>query len=156
MADDRGYYRFFAYLSLFIFAMLVLVLGDNYLVMFFGWEGVGLCSYLLIGYWFETRSAHHLPAEQLATVSATKAFIVNRIGDFGFVIGMFLAFTTFGTLSFFGDRRRLRQHRRQESRTSLTVIALAPLRRRVRQERAVPAATSGCRTRWKARRRSPP
>ncbi|MDP9372891.1 MAG: NADH-quinone oxidoreductase subunit L [Chloroflexota bacterium] len=93
MGHDAGYYRFFAYLSLFIFAMLVLVLGDNYLVMFFGWEGVGLCSYLLIGYWFERRSAGD---------AAKKAFIVNRIGDFGFIIGMFLAFTTFGTLSFFG------------------------------------------------------
>ena len=94
MGHDAGYYRFFAYLSLFVFAMLVLVLGDNYLAMFFGWEGVGLCSYLLIGYWFDRKSAGD---------AAKKAFIVNRIGDFGFIIGMFLAFTTFGTLSFFGD-----------------------------------------------------
>jgi NADH-quinone oxidoreductase subunit L len=93
MGHDAGYYRFFAYLSLFIFAMLVLVLADNYLVMFLGWEGVGLCSYLLIGYWFE---------RQAAGDAARKAFIVNRVGDFGFLIGMFLAFTTFGTLSFFG------------------------------------------------------
>jgi NADH-quinone oxidoreductase subunit L len=95
MGHDAGYYRFFAYLSLFVFAMLVLVLGDNYLVMFFGWEGVGLCSYLLIGYWFDRKSAGD---------AAKKAFIVNRIGDFGFIIGMFIVFTTFGTLSFFGDR----------------------------------------------------
>ena len=94
MGHDAGYYRFFAYLSLFVFSMLVLVLGDNYLVMFFGWEGVGLCSYLLIGYWFDRKSAGD---------AAKKAFIVNRIGDFGFIIGMFIAFTTFGTLSFFGD-----------------------------------------------------
>jgi len=94
MGHDAGYYRFFAYLSLFVFSMLVLVLGDNYLVMFFGWEGVGLCSYLLIGYWFDRKSAGD---------AARKAFIVNRIGDFGFIIGMFVAFTTFGTLSFFGD-----------------------------------------------------
>jgi NADH-quinone oxidoreductase subunit L len=93
MGHDAGYYRFFAYLSLFIFAMLVLVLADNYLVMFLGWEGVGLCSYLLIGYWFD---------RQAAGDAARKAFIVNRVGDFGFMIGMFLAFTTFGTLSFFG------------------------------------------------------
>jgi len=93
MGHDAGYYRFFAYLSLFVFAMLVLVLADNYLVMFLGWEGVGLCSYLLIGYWFD---------RQAAGDAARKAFIVNRIGDFGFMIGMFLAFTTFGTLSFFG------------------------------------------------------
>jgi NADH-quinone oxidoreductase subunit L len=95
MGHDPGYYRFFAYLSLFVFAMLVLVLGDNYLVMFFGWEGVGLCSYLLIGFWFERKSAGD---------AAKKAFIVNRVGDFGFLIGMFLAFTTFGTLSFFGPQ----------------------------------------------------
>ena len=94
MGHDAGYYRFFAYLSLFVFSMLVLVLGDNYLVMFFGWEGVGLCSYLLIGYWFDRKSAGD---------AARKAFIVNRIGDMGFIIGMFVAFTTFGTLSFFGD-----------------------------------------------------
>jgi len=93
MGHDAGYYRFFAYLSLFVFAMLVLVLADNYLVMFLGWEGVGLCSYLLIGYWFDRQSAGD---------AARKAFIVNRVGDFGFLIGMFLAFTTFGTLSFFG------------------------------------------------------
>ncbi len=94
MGHDAGYYRFFAYLSLFVFSMLVLVLGDNYLTMFFGWEGVGLCSYLLIGYWFDRKSAGD---------AAKKAFIVNRIGDFGFIIGMFLTFTTFGTLSFFGE-----------------------------------------------------
>jgi len=93
MGHDAGYYRFFAYLSLFVFAMLVLVLANNYLVMFLGWEGVGLCSYLLIGYWFD---------RQAAGDAARKAFIVNRVGDFGFLIGMFLAFTTFGTLSFFG------------------------------------------------------
>jgi len=93
MGHDAGYYRFFAYLSLFIFSMLVLVLADNYLVMFFGWEGVGLCSYLLIGYWFDRKSAGD---------AAKKAFIVNRIGDFGFIIAMFIAFTTFNTLSFFG------------------------------------------------------
>jgi len=93
MGHDAGYYRFFAYLSLFVFAMLVLVLADNYLVMFLGWEGVGLCSYLLVGYWFD---------RQAAGDAARKAFIVNRVGDFGFLIGMFLAFTTFGTLSFFG------------------------------------------------------
>jgi NADH-quinone oxidoreductase subunit L len=105
MGDDPGYYRFFAYLSLFVFSMLILVLGDNYLVMFFGWEGVGLCSYLLIGFWFNDREArHHLPTSQLIPrMAAQKAFVVNRIGDFGFIIGMFLTFTTFGTLSFFGE-----------------------------------------------------
>jgi NADH-quinone oxidoreductase subunit L len=125
MGDDRGYYRFFAYLSLFIFAMLVLVLGDNYLVMFFGWEGVGLCSYLLIGFWFDDReAAHHLPADQLPPPSsATKAFIVNRIGDFGFIIGMFVAFTTFGTLSFFGPEG-IFANTGGKSENTLTIIAL--------------------------------
>ena len=79
MKGDGGYYRFFAYLPLFLFTMLMLVLADNYLVVFFGWEGVGLCSYLLIGFWYKRRSASN---------AAKKAFIVNRIGDFGFLIGI--------------------------------------------------------------------
>ncbi|MCX6549820.1 MAG: NADH-quinone oxidoreductase subunit L [Acidobacteria bacterium] len=86
-----GYARFFAYLNLFVFFMLMLVLGDNFVVMFVGWEGVGLCSYLLIGYWYEKKSASD---------AGKKAFIVNRIGDWGFIIGMFLIFTTFGSLDF--------------------------------------------------------
>ncbi len=114
MSHDAGYYRFFAYLSLFVFAMLILVLGDNYLVMFFGWEGVGLCSYLLIGYWFDRKSAGD---------AAKKAFIVNRVGDFGFMIGMFLTFTTFGTLSFFGDKG-IFAHIAGKEETTLTAIAL--------------------------------
>jgi len=83
MKGDPGYSRFFSYLNLFSFAMLLLVLGDNMLMMFVGWEGVGLCSYLLIGFWFK-----HLPN----TTAGNKAFIVNRIGDFGFLIGMSLLF----------------------------------------------------------------
>ncbi|CAN5637482.1 NAD(P)H-quinone oxidoreductase subunit 5 [soil metagenome] len=86
-----GYARFFCYLNLFCFFMLVLVLGGNFLVMFVGWEGVGLCSYLLIGYWYEKTSAAD---------AGKKAFIVNRIGDWGFVLGVFLVFFTFGTLDF--------------------------------------------------------
>jgi NADH-quinone oxidoreductase subunit L len=86
-----GYARFFAYLNLFCFFMLVLVLGGNFLVMFVGWEGVGLCSYLLIGYWYEKKSAAD---------AGKKAFLVNRIGDYGFVLGIFLVFFTFGTLDF--------------------------------------------------------
>ncbi len=90
--EPRGSYaRYFAYLNLFAFFMLMLVLGDNFLVMFVGWEGVGLCSYLLIGYWYEKRSASD---------AGKKAFIVNRIGDWGFVLGVFLVFSTFGTLDF--------------------------------------------------------
>jgi NADH-quinone oxidoreductase subunit L len=91
MSHDGGYYRFFAYLNLFMFFMLILVLGGNYLVMFIGWEGVGLCSYLLIGYYF---------LEKFATDAGNKAFIVNRIGDFGYLLATFLIFITFGSLDF--------------------------------------------------------
>jgi len=86
-----GYARFFCYLNLFCFFMLVLVLGSTFLTMFVGWEGVGLCSYLLIGYWYEKKSASD---------AGKKAFIVNRVGDWGFVLGVFLIFYTFGTLDF--------------------------------------------------------
>jgi len=89
MAEEEGTHRFFAYLNLFIFFMLVLVLGDSFLLLFVGWEGVGLCSYLLIGYYYERDSA---------AAAAKKAFVVNRIGDFGFLVAMLLVFTTFGTL----------------------------------------------------------
>jgi NADH-quinone oxidoreductase subunit L len=91
MAHDAGYARFMSYLNLFMFAMLTLVLGANYLVLFIGWEGVGLCSYLLIGFWFEKQSASD---------AGKKAFIVNRIGDAGFVLGVFLIFMTFGSVDF--------------------------------------------------------
>jgi NADH-quinone oxidoreductase subunit L len=91
MHGDPGFYRFFAYLNLFMFMMLTLVLADNLLLLFVGWEGVGLCSYLLIGYYIR---------REYAGDAAKKAFIMNRIGDFGFMIGMFLIFTTFGTISF--------------------------------------------------------
>jgi NADH-quinone oxidoreductase subunit L len=91
MAHDHGFYRFFAWLPLFVFAMLILVLADNYLLMFVGWEGVGLCSYLLIGFWFERPE----PA-----FAAKKAFVMNRIGDWGFTIGMIVTFLVFGSLSF--------------------------------------------------------
>ncbi len=91
MRGDPGYPRFFAYLNLFMLSMFLLVLGDNYLVMFVGWEGVGLCSYLLIGFWFEKRSASD---------AGKKAFIVNRIGDAGFLLGMFLIWTLTGSLNY--------------------------------------------------------
>lgn len=91
MHGDRGFWRYFAYLNLFIFAMLTLVLADNFLLMFLGWEGVGLCSYLLIGFWYE---------KKFTGDAAKKAFVVNRIGDFGFLLGMFLIFQTFGSLTF--------------------------------------------------------
>ncbi len=91
MWDDPGYYRFFAYLNLFMFFMLTLILANNYLVMFIGWEGVGLASYLLIGFWFTKDSA---------ASAGKKAFIVNRIGDFGFLIALFLIIEHFGSLDF--------------------------------------------------------
>ncbi len=91
MADDAGYRRFFSYLNLFMFFMLTLVLAANYLVLFVGWEGVGLCSYLLIGFWF---------LKKTATDAGNKAFWVNRVGDFGFLLGLFLLFRQFGTLDF--------------------------------------------------------
>src|SRR3954463_16374346 len=89
--SDSEYARYFSYLNLFASFMLVLVLGGNFPVMFVGWEGVGLCSYLLIGFWFRKQSAAD---------AGKKAFIVNRIGDFGFILGMLLIFATFGTLDF--------------------------------------------------------
>ena len=89
--SDGEYARYFSYLNLFAAFMLVLVLGANFPVMFVGWEGVGLCSYLLIGFWFKKKSAAD---------AGKKAFVVNRIGDFGFILGMLLIFTTFGTLDF--------------------------------------------------------
>lgn len=97
MHDDEGMVKYFAYLNLFVFSMLLLVLGANYLVMFIGWEGVGLCSYLLIGFWFKNRDY---------TNAAKKAFVMNRIGDLGFLVGMLLILLNYGTLSyqqFFGQ-----------------------------------------------------
>ena len=91
MAHEGGYYRFFSYLNLFMFFMLILVMAANYALLFVGWEGVGLCSYLLIGFFFLKKSAAD---------AGKKAFIVNRIGDFGFMLGMMLLFRTFGTLDF--------------------------------------------------------
>ncbi|MGQ0712373.1 MAG: NADH-quinone oxidoreductase subunit L [Gemmatimonadaceae bacterium] len=97
MRDDPGYPRFFAYLNLFVFFMLVLVLGASYPVMFVGWEGVGLCSYLLIGFWFsDTANAD----------AGKKAFIVNRIGDFGFLVAMFLLYANIASLDFVGVSQR--------------------------------------------------
>src|SRR5271166_2134740 len=93
MAEEGGYYRYFAYLNLFMFFMLMLVLADNYLQMFVGWEGVGLASYLLIGFWFRKQSAAN---------AGKKAFIANRVGDFGFLIALFLLIKHFGSLQY-GD-----------------------------------------------------
>lgn len=140
MSHEGGFYRFFAYLNLFMFFMLILVLAGNFALLFVGWEGVGLCSYLLIGFYFD---------KKFATNAGNKAFIVNRIGDFGFALAMFLIFKTFGSFDFgkvFAQVPGASEH-------TLTVIALLLLvepavsRRRFR-------CTSGCRTRWPARRLS--
>jgi len=92
MQGDKGFYRFFAYLNLFMFSMLTLILADNFLLMFVGWEGVGLCSYLLIGYYIKRDEARK---------AAKKAFVMNRIGDWGVLMGVFLIFTLTGSISFY-------------------------------------------------------
>ncbi len=91
MSNDEGFARFFSYMNLFIFFMLLLVMGSNYVLMFAGWEGVGLCSYLLIGFWFKNNEYNK---------AANKAFIMNRIGDLGFLLGIILIFVTFGSVQF--------------------------------------------------------
>ena len=148
MADEPrgGVARFFCYLNLFCFFMLMLVLGNNFLVMFVGWEGVGLCSYLLIGYWYEKKSASD---------AGKKAFITNRIGDWGFVLGVFLDLLHVRHARFprraerrRGDAGRNDAFRRAVVRSACCCSSARPGRaRRFR-------CTSGCRTRWKARRRS--
>ncbi len=91
MHDDEGFSRFFTYLNLFVFFMLLLVLGNNFLIMFVGWEGVGLCSYLLIGFWFKNTAYNN---------AAKKAFVINRIGDLGFLLGIILIFVSYGSVSY--------------------------------------------------------
>src|ERR1700693_4097401 len=91
MHGDPRFSRFFAYLNLFVASMLVLVLGSSFLLTFMGWEGVGLCSYLLVSFWFERNSA---------AVAGKKAFVTNRIGDFGFMLAMFLIFEKVGSLDY--------------------------------------------------------
>ncbi|MBM4435068.1 MAG: NADH-quinone oxidoreductase subunit L, partial [Chloroflexi bacterium] len=115
MSHDRGFHRFFTWLPLFVFFMLVLVLADNYVLMFVGWEGVGLCSYLLIGFWFEK------PAPATA---ANKAFWMNRIGDWGFTIGMILTFMAFGSVAFQEVFPKVAEVHKHDP-AILTVIALA-------------------------------
>jgi NADH-quinone oxidoreductase subunit L len=99
MAHDNGYYRFFGYLNLFLFFMLMLVLANNYALLFVGWEGVGLCSYLLIGFYFQKKSAGD---------AGKKAFIVNRVGDAGFILGMLLMFSVLGSVRFLSVNAALR------------------------------------------------
>ncbi len=142
---ERPYARYFAYLNLFMFAMLTLVLGANLAVMFVGWEGVGLCSYLLIGFFFE---------KDWCASAGKKAFIVNRIGDFGFLLAIF--WTVQGVRhrrlrrAAGGDRERTRRGSRRRPPRSRCCCSWG--------QSASPRScrsTSGCRTRWPARRRSP-
>ena len=113
MSHDEGFSRFFAYLNLFIFFMLLLVMGSNYLIMFVGWEGVGLCSYLLIGFWFKNTAYNN---------AAKKAFIMNRVGDLGFLLGIILIFVTFGSIGYadvFEQAKNI-----GSGDTTITIIAL--------------------------------
>ena len=150
MADEPDYARFFAYLNLFCGAMLMLVLGDSLPVMFIGWEGVGLCSYLLIGFWYSSTANAD---------AGKKAFITNRIGDAGFLIGMFLLF------QYTGIARRSRTSTRAANPGGPLIARRCGWGSRSRSGRrcscssAPPASrrrsrsTSGCPTRWPARRR---
>jgi len=144
MKEDPGYARYFAYLNLFVFFMLVLVLGASFPVMFVGWEGVGLCSYLLIGFWF---------SEQANANAGRKAFIMNRIGDFGFMVAMFIIFWTTGSLDF----GTVFSHAPTALVAGGSTVHRDP---RCFCSSAVPASrrrspcTPGCPTRWRARRRS--
>ncbi len=113
MKEDAGFYKFFAYLNLFIFNMLVLVMGSNFLMLFFGWEGVGLCSYLLIGFWYENPDFGK---------AARKAFVMNRIGDLGLLIGLFLILAEFGSLEYAVVFDKISNH--QFDGTMITAIAI--------------------------------
>ena len=116
--DRSGYARYFSFLNLFVFSMLLLVMGGNYVIMFMGWEGVGLCSYLLIGFWFKNESFNN---------AAKKAFIINRIGDFGFILGIFWLINAFGTTSYqqlFGSHNGALTFMKPENAGILTGISL--------------------------------
>ena len=115
MAEDAGYYRFFAYLNIFMFFMLMLILADNYVQMFVGWEGVGLASYLLIGFWFLKDSAAN---------AGKKAFITNRVGDFGFLIALFLLTKHFNTLQYEGVFKAVSAYPVETSAGLLTAVGL--------------------------------
>jgi NADH:ubiquinone oxidoreductase subunit 5 (subunit L)/multisubunit Na+/H+ antiporter MnhA subunit len=152
MKGEAGYFRFFAYLGLFIFAMTNLVMGSNFIMLYLGWEGVGLCSYLLIGYYYEKPSA---------VAAAKKAFLVNRIGDFGFGLGIMMIFWAFrvGPLLFrSGQRDYRRAGHGPPSATAQPdlgdeVDSVPADAGRVRQIGAVSPVRLASRTRWKARRR---
>ena len=141
MSEDDGYQRFFSYISLFTFSMLMLVMSNNFLQLFFGWEAVGLVSYLLIGFWFKRPTA---------IFANLKAFLVNRVGDFGFLLGIAGVLYWFGTLDYatvFANAGPVLNGLRSRSFVSACSSARWASRRRCR-------CTCGCRIRWKARPRS--
>ena len=153
MAEDTSIPRFMAYLSLFTFFMLMLVTADNLVQLFFGWEGVGLASYLLIGFWYDRPSAN---------AAAMKAFIVNRVGDFGFALGIFAVWMLTGSIGF--NEIFAKAHEMAGMRFEFLGTERAGARsRRACCCSSAPwasppssACTPGCPTRWRARRRSPP
>ncbi len=145
MAHEGGYYRFFGYLNLFMFSMLTLILANNYILMFVGWEGVGLCSYLLIGFYFLRHSA---------STAANKAFIVNRIGDAGVSLGMFTIVWYFGTVQLPPSTTCARSGQFAIGDPVITAACLLLFVGAAASRRSF-RSMSGCRTRWKVRRRSP-
>jgi NADH-quinone oxidoreductase subunit L len=144
MAHEEGYYRFFTYLNLFMFSMLVLILANNFLLMFVGWEGVGLCSYLLIGFYFRKQSAGD---------AGKKAFIVNRVGDFGFTLAVMLIFWTFGSIDFQTVFNQAKTYSLEPLGTLGVLTAFCYSSERWVNRRKC-RSTSGCLTPWKARHRS--
>ena len=140
MHGDERFSRFFAYLNLFVFSMLMLVLGSSFLVTFLGWEGVGLCSYLLVSFWFERNAA---------AVAGKKAFVTNRVGDVGFLLAMFLIFASYGSLDYAAMRRRRARDLERHRHRDRAAAPRSPRWARARRSRC----TSGCPTRWRARHR---
>ena len=142
MHGDPKFSKFFLYLNLFAVSMLMLVLGENLLVTFLGWEGVGTCSYFLISFWHERESA---------ATAGKKAFVTNRVGDWGFMLAMFLAFQATGTLSY---RRRQRRGDGTMAQTTATGDRAVAVHRGRAARAPSCRCTCGCPTRWTARRRS--
>ena len=153
MRDDPGYQRFFSYISLFTFAMLMLVTSNNFMQLFFGWEAVGVVSYLLIGFWFDRESAIR---------ANLKAFLVNRVGDFGFLLGIACLFTYFGSLHYdavFAAAPGLRGTTMAAPGAANGRCSPSPASACSSGRWANPRSsrcTSGCRIRWRVRPRSPP
>ena len=151
MRDDPGYQRFFSYISLFTFAMLMLVMSNNFLQLFFGWEAVGLVSYLLIGFWYK---------KETAVFANMKAFLVNRIGDFGFLLGIAAIVMTFDSLDYAEIFNNVAQHADStitiwgdESWSLMTLICICLFIGAMGKSAQVPCMF-GCLTQWKVRRLS--